>query len=109
MEMGMFPAALQDCRAAIRFLKASAETYGIDPDKIGVIGQSSGGYESSMLAVTNGAWGVEVAEDAAGAPLGTLYFTEADMEAAIAEGKNVVKLDTSVGDLLETAKNFKTK
>ncbi|GEM_PF-6381354 len=109
MTLGMFPAALQDCRAAVRFLKANAEAYGIDPDRIGIIGQSSGGYESSLLAVTNGAWGVEVADDSEGAPLGELYFTEEEMEEAIAAGKNVVKLDTSEGDLDENAKNFSSE
>lgn len=103
---GTFPAALQDIRAAVRFLKANAETYGIDTEKFGSIGQSSGGYESGILGVTNGAWAVEVPEDAEGAAIGELYFSEADADAAIAAGKTVVKLDTAAGDVDPNAVNF---
>ncbi len=96
---GTFPAALQDVRAAVRFLKANAAEYGIDVEKFGVMGQSSGGYESGILGVTNGAWAVEVPEDVKGGAMGELYFSEADADAAIAVGKNVLKLDTAAGDL----------
>lgn len=49
-----FPAQLQDCKAAIRWLRKHADQYGIDPDRIGVWGASAGGYLSAMLAVTGG-------------------------------------------------------
>src|SRR6516165_4003327 len=32
-----FPAAVEDCKAAVRWLRANAEKYGIDPERIGVI------------------------------------------------------------------------
>ena len=47
-----FPCILEDGKAAIRFLKANADTYGIDASKIGVLGDSAGGYLSQMVAVT---------------------------------------------------------
>jgi acetyl esterase/lipase len=50
----VWPANLQDCRTAVRFLRMKAETYGIDPDHIGAIGGSAGGHLTAMLAVTNG-------------------------------------------------------
>jgi acetyl esterase/lipase len=48
----VWPAQLQDCRAAIRFLRANAATYNLDPDRIGVIGSSAGGHLVAMLGVT---------------------------------------------------------
>jgi len=39
----IYPAQIQDCKAAIRYLRANASTYGLDPDRIGVTGSSSGG------------------------------------------------------------------
>ena len=47
-----FPAILEDGKSAVRFLKAHADTYGIDASKIGVLGDSAGGYLSQMVAVT---------------------------------------------------------
>lgn len=48
-----FPAAVEDCKAAIRFLRAHAEVYGYDADKITVFGESAGGYLAVMCATTN--------------------------------------------------------
>ncbi|GAA3615062.1 alpha/beta hydrolase [Flavivirga amylovorans] len=47
-----WPAQLHDCKAAIRWVKANAEMYGIDKEKIGLWGTSAGGHLVSMLAVT---------------------------------------------------------
>lgn len=47
-----FPAAVEDCKLALRWLRAHAPDYGVDPDRIGVIGPSAGGHLSAMLAVT---------------------------------------------------------
>ncbi len=48
-----FPAALEDVKAAIRYLRANADKFGIDKNRIGIIGGSAGGYLSSFAAVTN--------------------------------------------------------
>ncbi|MCD7917846.1 MAG: alpha/beta hydrolase [Clostridiales bacterium] len=48
-----FPAALEDVKAAVRFLRANAETYGYDPDCFVIWGESAGGYLATMAAVTN--------------------------------------------------------
>ncbi|MDO4938111.1 MAG: alpha/beta hydrolase, partial [Sutterellaceae bacterium] len=50
----MFPALLHDAKAAVRFLRAHADEYGIDANKIAVLGDSAGGYLAQMTAVTNG-------------------------------------------------------
>ena len=48
----IFPACIHDCKAAIRFLKANADKYNIDPDRIGVIGNSSGAHLAAMVALS---------------------------------------------------------
>lgn len=47
-----FPAAAQDVKAAVRWLRANAATYQIDPDRFGAWGQSAGGWLVAMLGVT---------------------------------------------------------
>ena len=47
-----FPAYLQDCKTALRFLRAHAEEYGIDPERVCVWGTSSGGNTALLMAVT---------------------------------------------------------
>ena len=47
-----FPAALEDCKLAIRWLRAHAKKFGVDKDRIGVVGGSAGGHLAAMLAVT---------------------------------------------------------
>ena len=46
------PASICDSKAAIRFLRANAATYGIDPERIGAFGQSSGGHLALLLGLT---------------------------------------------------------
>lgn len=48
----VFPAPLTDGKAAIRYLRAHAGDFGIDPTRIGVLGDSAGGWLSQMLAMT---------------------------------------------------------
>jgi acetyl esterase/lipase len=47
-----FPAAIYDSKAAVRWLKAHASAYGIDPERIGVTGDSAGGHLAQFLGVT---------------------------------------------------------
>ncbi len=54
-----FPAPLEDGKAAIRYLRAHAADYGIDPERIGVVGDSAGGWLSQLLATTGGAEGFD--------------------------------------------------
>src|ERR1700752_3551993 len=44
--------AVQDGKAAVRFLRANAAKYGLDPEKFAVWGNSAGGFMAAMLAVT---------------------------------------------------------
>jgi acetyl esterase/lipase len=45
---------ISDVKSAIRYLRANADKYGIDPKKVAVWGESAGGYIVSMVGVTNG-------------------------------------------------------
>ncbi len=47
-----FPAAIYDVKAAVRWLKANASAYQIDPNRIGVTGDSAGGHLAQFLGVT---------------------------------------------------------
>lgn len=49
-----FPAAQDDVRTAIRFLRANAEKYGIDPSRIAIWGSSAGAHLAVMAAVNCG-------------------------------------------------------
>ena len=62
---GMFPAAVRDGACALAFLRAHADEYGIDPDRIALFGYSAGGYIANILGVAIGTPGIE-ADCAAG-------------------------------------------
>lgn len=47
-----FPAQIHDAKAAIRWLRANADSLGIDPDRIGVWGHSAGGHLSALLGTS---------------------------------------------------------
>ncbi len=47
-----FPAQIEDCKAAIRFLRANAKKYNLDPDHFGVWGASAGGHLVALLGTT---------------------------------------------------------
>ena len=46
-----WPAQLDDAQRAVRWVRANAETYGVDPDRIGAFGFSSGGQLAAFLGV----------------------------------------------------------
>ena len=50
----MFPQPLEDVKTAIRYIRSHAAQYGVNPDKIAVMGDSAGGYLTAMTAATNG-------------------------------------------------------
>ncbi|UUO05708.1 alpha/beta hydrolase [Blastopirellula sp. J2-11] len=49
----IFPAQIEDCKAAVRWLRANAGKYGINPDQFGVWGSSAGGHLVSLLGTTS--------------------------------------------------------
>ncbi len=51
-DQAIFPAQVHDVKAAVRWLRANGAEYGIDTEKIGAIGSSSGGHLAAMLGLT---------------------------------------------------------
>lgn len=47
-----FPAQIQDCKCAVRFLRAKAKEYNIDPNRIAAWGASAGGHLGALLGTT---------------------------------------------------------
>jgi acetyl esterase/lipase len=58
-----FPAQLEDCKAAIRWLRAHGDEFGIDPDRIGVWGASAGGNLAALVGATDGMRDFDVGEN----------------------------------------------
>lgn len=50
----IFPAAIQDCKAAVRWLRANARRLGVGPERIGATGLSAGGHLAALLATSGG-------------------------------------------------------
>lgn len=48
-----YPSQIQDVKAGIRYLKAHSERYHIDIERIGIMGDSAGGYLTAMAAFDN--------------------------------------------------------
>ncbi|MGO9469909.1 MAG: alpha/beta fold hydrolase [Isosphaeraceae bacterium] len=63
----IFPAQVHDVKAAVRWIKANAKKYRIDPDRIGAIGFSAGGHLALMLGLTAPSDGLEGESATAGA------------------------------------------
>jgi acetyl esterase/lipase len=48
----IFPAQIEDCKAAIRWLRANAKKYNLDPDRFGAWGSSAGGHLVALLGTS---------------------------------------------------------
>ncbi len=57
-----WPAQITDCKAAIRFLRAHAKDYNIDPDRIAVWGSSAGGQLAALVGTSGSAKKFDVGE-----------------------------------------------
>ena len=95
-----FPAQIHDCKAAVRFLRAHADEYGIDADHIGAIGLSAGGHLTALLATSGGVAELEGNGGSPGSssviqaavPMGaqTDFLSERTQEVSAAEPKGVI-------------------
>ena len=65
-----FPAAIQDVKAAVRWMRANAAQYGIDPEVVGTIGGSSGAHMALLVGLTQGIAEFEGNGGNAGTPSG---------------------------------------
>lgn len=48
-----FPAQIHDLKAALRYLRANADRFGLDPRRVGVWGSSAGGHLAALLGTTS--------------------------------------------------------
>lgn len=53
-QKALFPAQIQDCQAALRWLRANRKQYNLDTDHIGVWGSSAGGHLVALLGTSGG-------------------------------------------------------
>ena len=51
----VYPAQLDDCRAAVQWLRKNGGHFGIDPQRIGASGESAGGHLAALLGTVEGA------------------------------------------------------
>lgn len=47
-----FPAQIDDCRTAVKWIRKNAKTYNVDPTRLGAIGYSAGGHLVTLLGTT---------------------------------------------------------
>lgn len=50
-----YPAQLEDCRAAVQWLRTNGPRFGLDPQRIGASGESAGGHLAALLGTVEGA------------------------------------------------------
>jgi acetyl esterase/lipase len=57
-----FPAMIEDVKCAVRYLRAHASQYNLDPQRVGALGGSAGGHLVSLLGLSNELAGWDVVE-----------------------------------------------
>ncbi|MFC1737107.1 alpha/beta hydrolase [Candidatus Hydrogenedentota bacterium] len=96
-----FPAALQDAKCAIRWVRSQAKELNIDPERIVICGGSAGGHLSSMVATTAGVREYEgdggYAELPSHANACVLYNGEFDMWDLVEKGSLIDAMDKFMG------------
>ena len=53
LHVATWPAQINDCRAAVRWLRANAKTYNLDPERIAVSGGSAGGHLAALMGTAS--------------------------------------------------------
>ena len=60
---GVYPAAVDDCKAAVQFVRAKAADFDIDSERTGLIGDSAGAHLSALLALAGEQYGAAYRND----------------------------------------------
>jgi acetyl esterase/lipase len=79
-----FPSQIEDCKTAVRFLRANARKYQIRKDRVGAIGYSAGGHLAALLGLTDpkaGFEGTQHAEESSDVQCVVDYFGPTDLSA----------------------------
>ena len=66
LEQAIWPAAIQDVKAIVRWMRANAAGLGIDPERIALGGKSAGGHLALLAGGTNGSGEFEEARNGSG-------------------------------------------
>lgn len=61
-DVALFPAQIEDCKAAVRWIRANAGKYSLDKAKIGAWGGSAGGHLVALLGTSGGVKELEGAQ-----------------------------------------------
>jgi acetyl esterase/lipase len=106
----LFPAQVQDVKCAVRFLRANAEKFGIDPNRIGAMGFSAGGHLSLMLGMMDKEDGLD---DSGGSPgfsskvqAVVSYFGPTDFTVMYPQASEKI-VNTFIGDRATNAEAYK--
>jgi acetyl esterase/lipase len=59
----LYPAQIEDCKAAVRWLRANAEKYNLDPDRFAAWGMSAGGHLAALLSTTGDVKDFDIGEN----------------------------------------------
>jgi len=60
----IFPAQIHDVKAALRWIRAHAGEYGLDPERVAILGPSAGGHLAALAGTSGGVWPLEGATPA---------------------------------------------
>jgi acetyl esterase/lipase len=77
-----FPAQIEDCKTAVRFLRANAEKYNLDKSRIAACGFSAGGHLAALLGTTDSSAGFDGAlypDESSGVHCVLDYFGPSDL------------------------------
>jgi len=74
-----FPAALEDCKRAVRWLRAHAAAWGADTDRMATWGHSAGGHLAALVALTPGRFEPESAPGRSDVQAAVCYSTPLDV------------------------------
>lgn len=96
-EVGV-PECVQDCKAAVRWVRANAARYGLDPDRIGTIGGSAGAHLVAMLGTS---YKVKKLEGVGGNPGGS---SRVQAVVALAAPTNLTEMGERLGMDAATAR-----
>ena len=61
---GAYPAAVYDTKAAVQFIRAKAAEFDLDPDRIGLIGDSAGAHLAALVALAGDQYALAYRDDA---------------------------------------------
>ena len=105
ISQSIFPACVHDVKGCVRFLRANADKFLIDPDRIGALGNSAGGHLAAMLSIGANQPGIEGTvggnlEYSSAVKAAALFYAPADLWDSVR--RSAAKIDGPAADLTGT-------